>query len=335
MAQVLSLDADTFAPDAVAPAVDALRRGGVVGLPTDSVYVVASSDPGRLPAGLPRAVLLADRDELRRVAPGPLPPSAQRLLQRFWPGPLVLRLAGPGGAPVDVAYPNHRVALEVLRRAGLRVEAAFTPGTDGAGLAGFGVDVALDAGPTKQRQAPTRVRFEGARAVVEREGAIPRSMIDEVNVTTVLFVCTGNTCRSPMAEAMFRTMLAERLKVKESELPARGWKVLSAGTGAGHGGAASEEAEQAVKAYGADLSRHESQPVSVAMVEEADRVYVMTPRHRKVLTEWMPDHAAKIELLDPAGRSVEDPVGGSAEVYRASAKHLHEALQARLKEIAP
>jgi len=160
-------------------------------------------------------------------------------------------------------------------------------------------------------------------------------MIDEVNVTTVLFVCTGNTCRSPMAEAMFRTMLAARFKVKESELPARGWKVVSAGTGAGHGGAASEEAEQVVKSYGADLSRHESQPVSVAMVEEADRVYVMTPRHKKVLVEWMPDHAAKIELLDPTGRSVEDPVGGSTEVYRTAAKHLHEALLARLKEIAP
>jgi protein-tyrosine-phosphatase len=138
-----------------------------------------------------------------------------------------------------------------------------------------------------------------------------------------------------MAEALFRTLLARRLGVKEEELPAKGWQVLSAGTGAGHGGAASEEAEQAVKAYGADLSRHESRPVSVQMVEEADRVYVMTPRHRKVLTEWMPEHAAKIELLEPSGRTVEDPVGGSAEVYRASAKQIHDALEARLKEIAP
>ena len=46
-----------------------------------------------------------------------------------------------------------------------------------------------------------------------REGAIPRAVIDEVNVTTILFVCTGNTCRSPMAEAIARKMLADRLKL--------------------------------------------------------------------------------------------------------------------------
>ena len=108
----------------------------------------------------------------------------------------------------------------------------------------------------------------------------------------------------------------------------------SAGTGAGHGRAATEEAEVAVKAYGADLSRHASQPVSLAMVEEADRVFVMTPRHKRALEEYMPEHAAKIELLDPKGRAVEDPVGGSAEVYRESARHIREALVERLKEIA-
>jgi protein-tyrosine-phosphatase len=69
------------------------------------------------------------------------------------------------------------------------------------------------------------------------------------------------------------------------------------------------------------------------MVEEADRVYVMTPRHKGVLVEWMPEHEGKIQLLDPKGRAIEDPVGGSAEVYRESARHIHEALEERLKEI--
>jgi protein-tyrosine phosphatase len=194
-------------------------------------------------------------------------------------------------------------------------------------------DVRLDAGPTRQKRPSTIVRIGEARSETLREGAIPRSMIEEAVLFTILFVCTGNTCRSPMAEALMRKLLADRLKVREDELAAKGYRVLSAGTGASRGGAATEEAEIAVRAFGADLSRHASRPVSPSLVEEADRVFVMTPRHKKDLEEWMPEQAAKIQPLDPGGAAVEDPIGGSAEVYRASARRIHDALVQRLKEI--
>jgi protein-tyrosine phosphatase len=241
-----------------------------------------------------------------------------------------------------VRFPNHKVCCEVFRRAGVRAGAPSAnlsgrpPAVTGAEVVrefSGKLDVIVDAGPTRQKGASTVVRIQGTRVEVLREGAIPRSVIEEANVVTILFVCTGNTCRSPMAEAIARKLLADRLKVKEDDLPGRGYRVVSAGTAAGHGGAATEEAEQAVRKYGADLGRHSSQPVTVAMVEEADRVYVMTPRHKGVLVEWMPEHEGKIQLLDPKGRAIEDPVGGSAEVYRESARHIHEALEERLKEI--
>jgi protein-tyrosine phosphatase len=348
--RVITVDPQQFDPAALDPAVDALRGGGLVGMPTDTVYGVAANldhpdalrrlQEFRPGAGEPLVTVhLGDRDDLRKVVPGPVPAAAQRLIQKFWPGPLTLVFPTADGAGLAVRYPNHRVARDLVKRSGVRVGAP--PAGDPPAVTGEEarralegkVDVLVDAGPTKQHGPPTVVRLQGGRAEVVREGAIPRAVIDEVNVTTLLFVCTGNTCRSPMAEAIARKLLADRLQVKEADLPERGYRVVSAGTAAGHGGAAAEEAEQAVKKFGANLSTHETRPVTVAMIEEADRVWVMTPRHRKTLVEWMPDHAAKIELLDPSGREVDDPIGGSAELYRTVAQQIHDSLVQRLKEI--
>ena len=349
--RIITVDPLKYDPAALDPAVEALRNGGLVGMPTDTVYGVAANlDRPDAVARLqefrgagPDALVtihLGDRDDLRKVVPGPVPAAAQRLIQKFWPGPLTIVFPTGDGAGVAVRYPNHRVARDLVKRAGVRVGAppagdppAVTGDEARRALEGR-VDVLVDAGPTKQHGRSTVVRLENGRAQVVREGVIPRAVIDEVNVTTLLFVCTGNTCRSPMADALARKMLADRLKVKESDLAEKGYKVVSAGTSAGHGGAASEEAEQVVKkVYGADLSRHESKPVTVSMIEEADKVWVMSNRHRKTLVEWMPDHAAKIQLLDPTGKEVDDPVGGTMEMYRTAAKHIYDSLTVRLKAI--
>ncbi len=347
--RVITVDPLQFDPAALDPAVDSLRGGGLVGMPTDTVYGVAANLDH--PEAMRRlqefrqggealvTVHLGDRDDLRKIVPGPLPAAAQRLIQKFWPGPLTLVFPTPDGAGVAVRYPNHKVARELLKRAGVRVGApaagdppAVTGDEARRALEGK-VDVLVDAGPTKQHGPSTVVRLQGGRAEVLREGAIPRAVIDEVNVTTLLFVCTGNTCRSPMAEAIARKLLAERLKVPETELAERGYRVISAGTGAGYGAPATEEAEHAVRKFGADLTKHESRPVTISMVEEADKVWVMTARHKRSLLELMPDQAAKIELLDPRGHEVDDPIGGPPEVYRAAAQQIHDSLAQRLREL--
>src|SRR5271156_1870643 len=87
-------------------------------------------------------------------------------------------------------------------------------------------------------------------------GAVPGEEPARRTVCTIVFVCTGNTCRSPMAEALFKKLLAERLGCTVEELPARGFSVLSAGLAAMMGGEAAEEAIEVVREYGADLTHH-------------------------------------------------------------------------------
>ncbi len=133
-----------------------------------------------------------------------------------------------------------------------------------------------------------------------------------------LFVCTGNTCRSPMAAALFRKMAAER------GLPI---VAVSAGLAAASGSPASENAIKVLAEEGMDLSRHLSKPVTRELCDEAQLIAVMSEHHRLSLIAADVD-PHKIFVL---GGGVPDPYGGSADVYRDT----RDALKAILPALLP
>jgi protein-tyrosine-phosphatase len=150
-------------------------------------------------------------------------------------------------------------------------------------------------------------------------GAVPA-------IRNLLFVCTGNICRSPMAEGLFRRLLRER------RLPDV-VQVRSAGFIAVPGNPATHLAALVAKEYGVDLSQHRAQPLTSSLIREADLILVMEPGHRWELLHHHQEIASKVFLLRHFARSgnhhraIADPYGLDLETYRSCFEEIRECVE--------
>jgi protein-tyrosine-phosphatase len=144
----------------------------------------------------------------------------------------------------------------------------------------------------------------------------------------VLFVCTGNTCRSPMALGLLLKMA-----------PHLDLETRSAGTSASTGAPASSVAIEAMREVGVDITDHRSSMLNGYMLEEADVVFCMAERHRRHIVDWFKSMDDKVYLMrefdpertDPDYPDVPDPIGLEIDTYRRVLTMLERSMHEAIK----
>lgn len=369
--KVIKIDQPSQIAPAVAQAAEILRQGGLVGFPTETVYGLAANaglpdslarlhevkhrppdQPSTLHIGAKSQVdryvpglSLLDKEFLRKAWPGPLTvifdlkPLAQKQLQEIIPSHQWQALYRDG--TIGIRLPDQPVAQQLLSAlddpivapsANIANQPAPNCAEDVLQQLDGQIDLLLDAGPTRYAKSSTIIRLSDGDMEILRPGVLDEGTLTRMRSLTILFVCTGNSCRSPMAQGLCCKALAEKIDCPIDELSQKGYKVLSAGVMAFDGGPASAEAVQACREAGVDISQHRAQRLTQDLVSRADYVFVMDRSHGKGVTDTWPQAAERTQLLG-GENDIADPIGGDLDVYRSCAQQIDRGVHERLNEI--
>jgi tRNA threonylcarbamoyl adenosine modification protein (Sua5/YciO/YrdC/YwlC family) len=356
----------------VRSAVRILDNGGLVAIPTETVYGLACrAEPKtiqRLDEIKARAenkrysLHIGKAQDIYRYVPH-LSARAGALVRKGLPGPITLvcelskqdleeqkRKLGQEvfsvlyeNGTIGIRCPDNEAAICILSQTVWPIVApsANPSGQGPATTAQQAIDyfngqieMVIDGGTEacQYQKNSTVVKLWAAGVEVLREGALSKKDIEHLSTVRILFVCTGNTCRSPMAQALAAKYVANKVGCNVDEIEAFGYIIESSGVCAYDGCPASEQTVTVLQKKGLSLDRHRSRLLTRQNIRQADWIFVMSRYHLDAVIELDKNARERVFLLDPRG-DISDPIGLGIQEYQACAERIERAIEERMKNI--
>ncbi len=323
--------------------VEILKSGGVVAVPTETVFGLVADARNEeavrkiysikeRPEDKPFTAFVRDVELVEKLGEYSHP-GVVNLIEKFMPGPLTIILKAGSDAPppiiskeekVGIRIPDHPVVKEILEKidfplastsANISGKPPLFSFKDVKRILGDKVDYVVEEDASGQLPS-TVLDVSGSVPVLKRKGPISLLDIegtlgDEIKfsgdlILDIIFLCTGNTCRSPMAAWILKNKLGEELILNV--------EVVSRGTDAASGMPMNEFAVEVLKEKGYRVGPHFSQRLTESDIKAADIIYCMEKYHLERVKEMSDKNVAK--MFSPDGEEVPDPIGHQLSFYR-------------------
>lgn len=368
--QIIKLDSAKPDIKLIRSAAKLIDQGRLVAFPTETVYGLAcrvkadsinelSFVKGRTPEKY-YTVHIGLRSDVSKYVPR-LGLRATKLIKNFWPGPLTIifelnqediqqQRLKLSEQVFDLLYKDNSIGLRCPDNptASILLQLTNNPVVaPSANLTGHEpavtaeqvieqldgkISAVLDTGPCKYQKSSSVVKINKKGLQILRKGLYSDLQLHQKSTIQFLFVCTGNTCRSPMAEGIFKKYWAEKIGCKVDQLEQMGYKILSVATLPMSGVPVSSGSVVACEKKGVDISSHHSQTVSEKLIEESDFIFTMAKSHRDIVLSICPDAAEKCLLL-AGDKDVPDPIGQSQIVYEKCADMIENYIKDIVSEL--